>query len=207
MKFIIPLALLGLMGAGYGAYHYAAPSTQTLSAADAASLSYIRQEEKLAHDVYAALYDQWHLPAFQNIAASEQTHTDAVKSLLANAGVADPITDTAPGVFADPAMTQLYTDLVSKGPVSEIAALSVGAEIEEIDIADLTTRIASLESTAAKNVLSNLLAGSSNHLRAFTSQLSSRGVTYEPTHLTDADYAAALAAPGPGSGRGGGRMR
>ncbi|MDK2464101.1 MAG: DUF2202 domain-containing protein, partial [Candidatus Korarchaeota archaeon] len=45
-------------------------------------LLYMREEEKLARDVYLTLYEKWGLPIFQNIARSEQTHMDAVKTLL-----------------------------------------------------------------------------------------------------------------------------
>ena len=49
---------------------------------ESASLLYMREEEKLAHDVYVTLYDQWGLRIFSNISQSEQAHTDAVKTLL-----------------------------------------------------------------------------------------------------------------------------
>ena len=42
----------------------------------------MREEEKLARDVYLTLYDIWGTPAFNNIASSEQTHMDAVLMLI-----------------------------------------------------------------------------------------------------------------------------
>ena len=48
---------------------------------------FMREEEKLAHDVYVTLYAQWGLPIFQNISQSEQTHTDAVKTLIDRYGL------------------------------------------------------------------------------------------------------------------------
>jgi hypothetical protein len=53
-----------------------------LTDAEIAGLKLMREEEKLARDVYMELYDKWNLPIFNNIANSEQTHTDAVKTLL-----------------------------------------------------------------------------------------------------------------------------
>jgi hypothetical protein len=38
----------------------------------------MREEEKLAHDVYMTLYEKWGQQIFKNIAASEETHTNAV---------------------------------------------------------------------------------------------------------------------------------
>jgi hypothetical protein len=53
---------------------------QTPSATEADSLSFMREEEELAHAVYAASATRWPaLPIFSNIAASETTHTTAVK--------------------------------------------------------------------------------------------------------------------------------
>ena len=45
-------------------------------------LLYMLEEEKLARDVYLALYDLWGAPVFQNIAGSEQAHMDSILMLL-----------------------------------------------------------------------------------------------------------------------------
>ena len=58
------------------------PPSTNLSDIEVEGLLYMREEEKLARDVYLTLYDQWNINIFKNIAASEQTHTDAVKILL-----------------------------------------------------------------------------------------------------------------------------
>ena len=44
-------------------------------------LMYMREEEKLARDVYATLYEKWGTRIFNNIRVSEQRHMDAVKAL------------------------------------------------------------------------------------------------------------------------------
>ena len=59
----------------------AAPAA-TISPTESAALQFIREEEKLAHDVYVALYAKWNLQIFSNIAASEQKHTDSILTLL-----------------------------------------------------------------------------------------------------------------------------
>ncbi|MCP4143444.1 MAG: DUF2202 domain-containing protein [Chloroflexi bacterium] len=53
-----------------------------ISQAETDGLAFMREEEKLARDVYLTLYEQWELRPFSNIAESEQKHTDAVKNLL-----------------------------------------------------------------------------------------------------------------------------
>lgn len=102
----------------------------TLSEAEIAGLVYMREEEKLAQDVYLALYAEWGLPIFQNIANSEQTHTDAVKTLLDRYGVEDPAVETAAGEFVNADLQALYDQLTALGEQSLGDALKVGATIE-----------------------------------------------------------------------------
>lgn len=158
----------------------------TRFASEADMLSWLRQEEKLAHDVYIALIDK--APPFTNIAASEQTHTDAVKALLLQYGIPDPAASLAPGQFSIPALQALHDALVAKGTRSVLDAITVGLEIEELDIKDIREMrdIASHADVLA--MLSNLERGSRNHLRAFWKQLQQNGGTYTPTHLTQAEF-------------------
>lgn len=140
----------------------------TLSDEEAAALLFMREEEKLAHDVYVTLYDQWGLRVFSNIAASEQKHTDAVAALLAAYELEDPTVGNGVGEFTNPALQSLYDELIAQGSVSAAEALKVGVAIEELDIADLELRIAETDNADIKLLYSNLLAGSENHLRAFS---------------------------------------
>ncbi|MCB0067131.1 MAG: DUF2202 domain-containing protein [Caldilineaceae bacterium] len=55
----------------------------TLSEEESAALLFMREEEKLAHDVYVTLGDLWGLPVFDNIASSETKHTEEIRDLLA----------------------------------------------------------------------------------------------------------------------------
>lgn len=186
----------------------AALPAQDISDVEKAGLLQMREEEKLAHDVYVTLYDQWELPIFSNIARSEQTHTDAVKALLEKYAIADPVTDSTVGVFTSPAMAQLYTDLTARGSASLNEALTVGALIEDLDIADLQKHIAQTDNDDIRMVYENLTRGSRNHIRSFTSQLVSRGGTYTPQYITQDEYDAMIATPRePGTGMGGGGMR
>ncbi len=167
-------------------------TTSGLSAAEIEGLVFMREEEKLAHDVYLALYAKWGLPIFQNIAQSESSHMDAVKTLLARYGIADPASTRA-GVFTDATLQQLYDQLVAQGNQSLAEALRVGAAIEEIDLLDLKTRSAQTDKADIKQVYDNLLRGSRNHLRSFVAQLQSQtGATYVPQHLTQAEYDAII---------------
>lgn len=184
-----------------------AAETDDLSAEEAAALAYMREEEKLAHDVYVKLYEVWGLPIFQNISQSEQTHTDSVKVLLDRYGLTDPATGTM-GVFTHPDLQTLYNDLVAQGSESLSAALKVGAAIEEIDILDLQTRLAQTDQADIQQVYTNLLAGSENHLRAFTTTLKNQtGEIYQAQYMSSAAYQAIIGASmgNGGSGKGGGQ--
>ena len=160
-----------------------------LSAEEAEGLQFMREEEKLAHDVYVTLYEQWGLRVFNNIAASEQKHTEAVSYLLDRYDVTDPAAGNAVGEFTDDGLQALYRRLVAQGSESVADALEAGAVIEEADILDLQERLAATGNADIQRVYKNLLAGSENHLRAFVANLENRtGETYEPQYLSQAAY-------------------
>ncbi len=161
--------------------------TAALSAEEAAGIRYMREEEKLARDVYYRLYEQWDLPIFSNIGSSEQTHTDAVKALIDKYGLEDPASSAA-GTFSNAELQMLYDTLVAEGSTSLQAALEVGAAIEEIDILDLQNYLAETDNEDVRLVYENLMKGSRNHLRAFVTTLARQGVDYSPRYLSQAEY-------------------
>lgn len=158
----------------------------TLTDDEVAGLVWMREEEKLARDVYTTLGEQYDLRIFDNISSAEQTHMDSVLVLLERYGITDPVAGKGVGEFTDPTMQGLYDQLVAAGSESLVAALAVGAEIEELDIVDLRDRATGTADIAL--VYGNLERGSRNHLRAFTRQLGNNGATYTPTHLSQADF-------------------
>jgi hypothetical protein len=142
-------------------------------------LTYMREEEKLARDVYLFLYDKWGSRIFKNISASEQTHMDAIKTLLLRYGLPDPVTDNERGEFDNSYLQDLYFYLTTQGSISIVEAFEVGVLIEETDIDDLNAAMASTKRKDIKTVYSNLLQGSLNHLKAFVSNLAVNGVLYD----------------------------
>jgi hypothetical protein len=167
---------------------------ESLSDAEKEGILYMREEEKLAHDVYLTLYEQWNLPIFDNIARSEQTHTYAVKTLIDKYGLVDPATTTI-GTFSNPEIQELYDNLVNEGSTSLQEALEVGAAIEEIDILDLEEYIAETDNEDIKLVYENLLKGSRNHLRAFVSTIKRQGYDYAPQYLSQDKFDAIISSP------------
>lgn len=176
-----------------------------LTEAEAADLLYMREEEKLARDVYLALYEQWGLAILQNIANSEQTHTEAVRTLIDRYGLADPAADSPAGAFANETLQALYAQLTAEGRQSLAAALRVGATIEDLDITDLQAAVGQTGKADIVLVYENLMKGSRNHLRAFVSTLQRQtGETYEPQYLDQAAYDDIISATVErGRGRGG----
>jgi hypothetical protein len=146
-------------------------------------LAYLREEEKLARDVYTTLHDAWQSQVFENIASSEQTHADRVAAVLGALALPDPVKDDTTGVFQDVALGELYKELTGKGKVSEVAAFRVGATVEELDIHDIKQMKARAEDPAIFATYEALECGSRNHLRAFVSNLSQRGESYQPLYL------------------------
>ncbi len=99
-------------------------------------LLHMKEEEKLARDIYTFLFEKWRTPVFSNITNAEDTHLNAVLYLLQNYGEEYTLTGE-PGVFANADFQDLYTQLVEKGSESVEAAMETGALIEELDIKDL----------------------------------------------------------------------
>ncbi len=141
---------------------------------------FMREEEKLARDVYDELAAYWLAQAgtvpvvsiADNISDSEQQHMDSMKAVLDCYGLPDPV-DAAetPGVFIAPELGQLYATLVAQGKLSQLDALKVGALIEEIDIADLQESIEISQQAYTDAVYASLMCGSRNHMRAFVGQI------------------------------------
>lgn len=151
-------------------------------------LNKMREEEKLARDVYLTLNDIWNSPVLSNIARSEQKHMDAVKTLFDKYSIIDPVTDETVGVFTDDAVSELYEEFILDGSVSIENALLAGATIEDLDISDLNLLIDATDNEDMRVVYQNLLKGSRNHLRAFTSILGQYGITYEPQFLSQDEF-------------------
>lgn len=165
-------------------------STAELDAAEAAGLTFMREEEKLARDVYQYFYPLWNLTLFDNISLSEQEHFEAIGGLLDRYRLDDPALQDLPGVFQNAELQQLYDTLVEQGAATALAALQVGALIEETDMVDIQKAIAATDQPDVIQVYENLLRGSRNHLRAFVGAIEAQGVTYTaqvlPQEIVDA---------------------
>ncbi len=159
-----------------------------LSDKERSELILLREEEKLARDVYLAMYERWDAQVFRNIAQAESRHMAAVQRLLGKYQITDPVTDDKPGEFTAPKFQQLYKSLDQSGSQSLIDAIKVGLNIEEMDIVDLRRITQATSSDDIRRVLQNLERASRNHLRAFSAQLKSLGGTYVATKLSQDEF-------------------
>ena len=140
-------------------------------------LTFMREEEKLARDVYSLLGDKWNNQLLKDMVANEQNDMDELEPLLDNHGVPDPAAGKGPGVFTNSDLQKLYNELTRQGSVSLAEALKVGVLVEQKDITDLREGIATANHEDVKAVYDNLLKGSTIHLNAFQFELSKQSAT------------------------------
>ncbi len=168
---------------------------QSLSQDEESAILKMREEEKLARDVYTTLYEKWSIKNFQQIASSEQKHMDAVKALIEKYSLTDPVVDDRVGVFTSEAYQKLYDKLVADGQNSQVDALKVGATIEDLDIYDLQEAIAKSDNQDVRTVFQNLMKGSRNHLRSFCWLLSAMNESYTAQYLSESEIQQILNSP------------
>ena len=185
-----------------------------LDKTEASHLTFMREEEKLARDVYLSLADMYpDQTVFNTIAtSSEQTHTDTMRDKLALYNLPDPNPETnmlpqSLGIFTGDEwgwyFTEKFEALVQKAAESELSALYVGAFIEELDMHDIGVcpqvmvdahypKPCGLEYTDEKGLINayrSLIDGSENHLRAYVGKIEAIiGVgNYEAQYLSQSD--------------------
>jgi hypothetical protein len=157
---------------------------ESLNALETTSLIFMREEEKLARDVYQTLYTKWGINIFKNIAESEQTHTDAIKTLISKYQLTDPVQNDVLGVFENDNLQQLYNQLVAKGSTSLLDAYTVGATIEDLDIYDLEEALSGIDNQDITLVYNNLTKGSRNHMRSFYGKITGEGELYKAQFIS-----------------------
>jgi hypothetical protein len=170
-------------------------------------LQYMREEEKLARDVYITLFSQYQVNIFDNISKSEQVHMDRILCLLNYYNIEDPVIDQI-GVFSNTDLQDLYNSLVAQASISLIDAYTVGATIEDVDIFDLDEYMNETTNEAILTIFGHLECGSENHMRAFSRLLNNNSSVYTPQYISQEDYDAIISASsgscGDGTGNGNG---
>ena len=153
MKILNKILVNGLIGLAFFAGAGSAVATGDVSMSadtDDVALDYnekmhlffMREEEKLARDVYQTLGTMYpDSVIFGNIDDSEQQHMTAVKAMIEKYGYEDPNTNDNVGAYTGEDFgwyfTEKYNQLVERASISELEALYVGAFIEELDMMDI----------------------------------------------------------------------
>ena len=191
---IFTTALCAIPTFGAGNSRSAGNVTLTVDFNEETHMVFMREEEKLARDVYITLGDLYPgAIVFSNIDAAEQQHTTTVKNKLAKYNIDDPSTNDEVGAFTGEDygwyFTEKYEALVGRGELGELDALYVGAFIEELDMLDIVQCPKVIVDTQKKikdssdcglnytnnsdlqSMLESLLEGSRNHLRSYVGNI------------------------------------
>jgi hypothetical protein len=181
---VASIVTTGCMGNGNGhggrqAQYSTSSAKSVITDEVKASLSYMYDEERLAKEVYLAIYNQQPIKQLSKIASkSEGKHIDAVKDLAKKYGVSTPAQSA--GEYKHSHIQSLYNELYQKGIRSQKDALEVGCIVEVTDIDDLNRYISQAENSNAQDIISVydfLRRGSYNHYWAFDRGLKQIGVS------------------------------
>ncbi len=151
-------------------------------------LIFLREEEKLAHDVYIYAFRKYNNSTFSNIANSEQSHTNSVLNLLTQRNISDPTADLKEGEFLNQDLQSIYNSLVATVDSSENHALIVGATIEDLDINDIHHFYSHTTNNEILLVYDKLTCGFRNHMRSFFKQLNTLGINYQPQFISVSEF-------------------
>lgn len=165
----------------------------TLTQEEINALVHMREEEKLARDIYTVLGETTLSAVFKNIPRSEQTHMDAFDQLLDRYEILDPVIDeSAIGTFTDPFFTNLFIELKEKGQQSDKDAFEVGAMVEDLNMANLIKYGEATDKPDLQLAYNTLLKQSKNHMSAFVRQLDRLGYEFEPKYITSEQLSIAV---------------
>lgn len=160
--------------------------TEELTANEIEFLFAVREEEKLARDVYAKFYEFFEARPFAIIGKAEENHIAAVERLFYFYSIEYPKVGEA-GVFENSERQAYYNELIAKGD-SVLGAYKAAAYLEERDIADYKAVLNDITNPNIKMVIEHLYRGSINHFKAMLRQIDALGSSYENSFLTQEEY-------------------
>jgi len=158
-----------------------------LSKQEIEDLQFLKEEEKMARDVYLFSYDLYGQNIFKNISNSEQSHMNSVTTIIEKYGIED-LSLEGRGSFSNKVLQNLYDDLTTLASESLEGALIAGATIEDFDINDINNFIENTRFQDVEDMYALLNCGSRNHLRAYSNNLEKLGISYIPQFLSLNEY-------------------
>lgn len=168
-------------------------STSPLARAEADTLRSMREEEKLARDLYAAFEPSGF--EFARIQGMERHHFAMIGMLLERYQLPDPAASQPAGVFTDPALQAQYAELHERGTKSRADAYAVATEIEDQSLHDLQAAIEGTTHDDIRHAYAMLAQMTRNHLRVFYTGLAAEGGAYSPKYLDRPAFDRVVAAP------------
>ena len=90
---------------------------QVITDKEKATVLRMREEEKMARDVYRVLNDKWDQQVFSHISESEIYHMSQMKLWIDKFKLDDPVirNNDEQGVFTDQSLQKLYNELTASG--------------------------------------------------------------------------------------------
>lgn len=152
----------------------------------------VREERKLASDLFSELYDTWDFEIFKLISQSEQTYMDEIKELIDKFNIEDPVKDNSRGIFTSPYIKKLYSNLVEKGNKSAYESVRIAATLEDLSIKDLNDL---LELSTKKEIITlynSLRMASIGYIRAISKELKKYDRRYQAQFLSNEELRAIL---------------
>ncbi len=159
---------------------------------EAGDLQLLREEEKLARDLFRDWSDRSEL--FGAVAHSKQLHFEIVGALLQRHQVTDR-TLGGEGLYVFPQLQTLHQELLARGGSTELEALAAGAELHERDLVGLEEAAGRSQLEDVRASLAEIQRGARNHLRGCVEELALQGVDYAPRLLSPEAFAAIINSP------------
>ncbi|HIP34154.1 MAG TPA: DUF2202 domain-containing protein [Bacteroidia bacterium] len=164
-----------------------------LTESEKKAIIHMREEEKMARDIYRTLSKTTDSKVFVNIPISENKHMDVFHQLIDRYDLADPVIDEANiGTFTDPEFTKLFNTLVEKGKLSDKDAYEAGLMVEDLNMYNLLKYSSETEKADLKLAYDTLFKQSRHHMAAFNRQLEKVGGKYTPTYITMEQFEEAI---------------
>ena len=166
-------------------------STADLTADEIEFIYAVREDEKVARDLYFSFFGTFGLKPFENIGKAEDNHIKATEKLFDYYEIDYPALSEN-GKFENAIRQKLYDSLLLKG-TPELEAFKVMALLEETNIAEYGEVLKTIVNPNIKIVIENLAKASVNHFKAAIRQITALGGTYAPSLMTQEQYRAVIA--------------
>jgi hypothetical protein len=166
-------------------------STADLTADEIEFIFAVREDEKIARDLYISFFGKFGLKPFENIGKAEDNHIKATEKLFDYYEIDYPAL-SGNGKFENAIRQKLFDSLLLKVN-TELDAFKVMAVLEESNIVEYGAVIKTVVNPNIKMVIENLAKASANHFKAAIRQITALGGTYTPEFLTQEQYRAVIA--------------